>query len=96
MADMLVALWHHMGREPDEGGQGQLTGESTEKSRNAWPGRQVTLGLSLVLALVLVHVDVDRPEHRCGVLGSRVLEGSWSALDFGLRWGHQEEGFRRV
>ena len=32
---MLVALRRHLGREPDEGGLGQLTGESTEKSRDA-------------------------------------------------------------
>ena len=73
---MLVALWRHLRREPDEGGPGQLTGEVMEKSRDARPGRQVPLGLVLVLVLVLVHVDVGRPEHRCGVLGSRGLEGS--------------------
>ena len=92
---MSVALRRHLGREPGEGGPGQLLGEPTEKSRDARPGRQVPLGLVLVLVLVLVHVDVDRPEHSCDVLGSRVLEGSGSAMNFGLRWGRQEEGFRR-
>ena len=56
MVDMLVALRRHLGREPDEGGPGQLTGESTEKSRDAPPGRQVPHGLVLVLVLVLVHL----------------------------------------
>ena len=73
---MLVVLRLHLGREPDEGGPGQLTGESTEKSRDARPGRHVPLGLVLVLVLVLVNMDVDRPEHHCGVRGSRGLEGS--------------------
>ena len=93
---MLVALRRHLGGEPGEGGPGQLTGEPTEKSCDARPGRQVPLGLVLVLVLVLVHVDVDRPEHSCDVLGSRGLEGSGSALNFGSRWCRQEEGFRRV
>ena len=95
MADMLVALRRHLGREPDEGGRGQLTGESTEKSRDARPGRPVPLGLVLVLVLVQVPVDVDRPEDSCDTLGSRGLEGSESALNVCLRWGRQEEGFRR-
>ena len=73
---MLVALGRHLGREPGEGGPGQLTGERTEKSRDARPGRQAPLGLVLVMVLVLVHVDVDWPEHSCDVLGSRGLEGS--------------------
>ena len=92
---MLAALRRHLGHEPAEGGPGQLTGELTEKSRDARPGRQVPLGLVLVLVLVPVRMDVDRPEHSCDVLGSRGLEGSGSALIFGLRWGRQEEGFRR-
>ena len=92
---MLVALRRHLGREPGEVGLVHLTAEPTEKSRDARPGRQVPLGLVLVLVLVLVHVDVDRPEHSCDVLGPRGLEGSGSALNFGLRWGRQEEGFRR-
>ena len=71
-----MVLRRHLGREPDEGGPGQVTGESTEYSRDAWHGRQVPLELVLVLVLVLVHVDVDRPEHSCDVLGSRGLEGS--------------------
>ena len=71
-----MALRRHLGREPDEGGPGELTGESTENSRDARPGRQVPLGLFLVLVLVLVHLDVDQPEHSCDVLGSRGLEGS--------------------
>ena len=91
---MLVALRRHLGGEPGEGGPGQLT-EPPEKSHDACPGRQVPLGVVLVLVLVLVHVDVDRPEHSCDVLGSRGLEGSGWALNFGLRWGRQEEGFRR-
>ena len=92
---MLVALRRQLGHEPDEGGPGQLMGQSTEKSRDAQPGRQVSLGLVPVLVLVLVHVDFDPPEHSCDVLGSRGLEESGSALNFGLRWGRQEEGFRR-
>ena len=72
---MLVVLRRYLGGEPGEGGPWQLT-EPPEKSHVARPGRQVPLGLVLVLFLVLVHVDVDRPEHRCDVLGSRVLEGS--------------------
>ena len=86
---MLVA------REPGEGGPGQMTGKPTEKSCDARPGRQVPLGLVLVLVLVLVHVDVDPPEHSCDVLGSWGLEGSGSALNFGLMWGRQEGGVRR-
>ena len=87
---MLAALQRHMGRESAEGGPGQLT-----ESHDARPGRKIPLRLVLVLVLVLVHVDVDRPEHSCDVLGSRGLEESGSALNFGLRWGRQEEGFRR-
>ena len=92
---MLAALRRHLGGEPGEGGLGQLTGEPTEKSRDAGPGRQVPLGLVLVLVLLLVHVDVDQLEHSCDVLGSRGLEGSGLALNFCLRWGCQEEGFCR-
>ena len=64
-------------------------------SHDARPGRRIPQELVLALVLVLVHPDVDRPEHSSHVLESSVLEGLGTALNFRLMWGRQEGGFRR-